>query len=53
MQWKSTIERETIFGMDKIFLSRMKFLYGGSYLLVQCIIKKIQKESVPILISYF
>ena len=38
MQWKSTIERETIFGMDEIILSRMKFLYGGSSLLVQCII---------------
>ena len=54
MQWKSTIERETIFGMDEIILSRMKFLYGSIYLLVQCIIKKkIQKESVTILISYF
>ena len=31
----------------------MKFLYGGSYLLVQCIIEIIQKESVTILISYF
>lgn len=44
---QSTIERETIFG------SRMKFLYGGSYLLVQCVIEIIQKESVTILISYF
>ena len=39
--------------MDEIILNGMKFLYGGSYLLVQCIIKKIQKESVTILISYF
>lgn len=44
MQWKSTIERETIFGMDEIILSGMKFLYGGSYLLVQCIIKKYKKN---------
>ena len=50
---QSTIERETIFGMNEIILSRMKFLYGGSYLLVQCIIEIIQKESVTILISYF
>ena len=39
--------------MNEIILSRMKFLYGGSYLLVQCIIEIIQKESVTILISYF
>ena len=44
MQWKSTIERETIFGMDEIILSRMKFLYGGSSLLVQCIILKNTKR---------
>ena len=50
---KSTIERETIFGVNEIIPSRMKFLYGGSYLLVQCIIEIIQKESVTILISYF
>lgn len=50
---KSTIERETIFGVNEIILSRMKFLYSGSYLLVQCIIEIIQKESVTILISYF
>ena len=51
---KSTIERETIFGMNEVILSRMKFLYGGSYfLLVQWITEIIQKESVTILISYF
>ena len=50
---KSTIERETIFVVNEIILSRMKFLYSGSYLLVQCIIEIIQKESVTLLISYF
>lgn len=30
--------------MDEIILSGMKFLYGGSYLLVQCIIKKYKKN---------
>ena len=47
------MERETIFGVNETILSRMKFLYGRSYLLVQCIIEIIQKESVTILISYF